>query len=178
MSDSPKRYWMSVVDRDVDAGRVRLDPASRELENGDPDFLTTRRSFLKAAGFTFAGAVASSCARAPEVDALPYVQQPEGIIPGRPVSYATTCGACEARCGLLVTDRDGRPVKIEGNPDHPFSGGSTCAVGQASILGLYDSLRLTGPTKGGRRMTWAGVDMEIAAALAQIKQQGKAVRVL
>src|SRR5713101_7999641 len=172
MSDSPKRYWMSVVDRDLPAS------ACREAENGDPDFTTTRRSFLKAAGFTFAGAVASSCTRAPEMEAIPYVQAPEGIIPGRPVFYATTCGACEARCGLLVTDRDGRPVKIEGNPDHPFSGGSTCAVGQASILGLYDSLRLTGPTKGGRRMTWAGVDMEIAAALAQIKQQGKAVRVL
>src|SRR5438094_4378207 len=151
MSDSPKRYWMSVVERDLSVGRGPLDPvsrlsvgrglsdpASREAENGDPDFTTTRRSFLKAAGFTFAGAVASSCARAPEVDALPYVQQPEGILPGRPVSYATTCGACDAGCGLLVTNRDGRPIKIEGNPDHPFSGGATCAVGQASILGLYD----------------------------------------
>ena len=169
---------MSVVDRDATVGRVLLDSASRELENGDPDFTTTRRSFLKAAGFTFAGAVASSCARAPEVDAIPYVQQPEGIIPGRPVSYATTCGACEARCGLLVTNRDGRPVKIEGNPDHPFSGGSTCAVGQASILGLYDSQRLAYPVKAGQRATWADVDMEIATTLAQIKQDGRAVRIL
>ncbi len=172
MPESPKRYWMSVVERD-------LPPAvSREAENGDPDVTTTRRSFLKAAGFTFAGAVASSCARAPEVDAIPYVQQPEGILPGRPVFYATTCGACEARCGLLVTDRDGRPVKIEGNPDHPFSGGSTCAVGQASILGLYDSQRLAYPTKAGQRATWVDVDMEIAAALARIKQEGRAVRIL
>src|ERR1051325_3719387 len=117
----PKRYWMSVVDRDGP------DAACREAENGDPDFVTTRRSFLKAAGFTFGGRVGSSCSRAPEVNAIPYVRQPEGFIPGRPVFYATTCGACEARCGLLVTDRDGRPVKIEGNPDHPFSGGATCA---------------------------------------------------
>ena len=172
MSESPKRYWMSVVERDLPAA------ASREAENGDPDFTTTRRSFLKAAGFTFAGAVASSCARAPEVDAIPYVQQPEGILPGRPVFYATTCGACEARCGLLVTNHDGRPVKIEGNPDHPFSGGSTCAVGQASILGLYDSLRLAYPTKAGQRATWADVDMEIAATLARIKQEGRTVRIL
>ena len=172
MSESPKRYWMSVVERDLPAAECR------EVENGDPDFTTTRRSFLKAAGFTFAGAVASSACRAPEVDAIPYVQQPEGIIPGRPVLYATTCGACEARCGLLVTDRDGRPVKIEGNPDHPFSGGSTCAVGQASILGLYDSQRLTNPTKAGQRATWADVDMEIATTLARIKQEGGAVRIL
>jgi Fe-S-cluster-containing dehydrogenase component/anaerobic selenocysteine-containing dehydrogenase len=161
---------MSVVERDL--------PAAREAENGDPDFTTTRRSFLKAAGFTFAGAVASSACRAPEVDAIPYVQQPEGVLPGRPLFYATTCGACEARCGLLVTNRDGRPVKIEGNPDHPFSGGSTCAVGQASILGLYDSMRLAYPTKAGQRATWADVDMEIATTLERIKQESRAVRIL
>src|SRR5713101_8191022 len=172
MSDSPKRYWMSVVDRDLPAS------ACREAENGDPDFTTTRRSFLKAAGFTFAGAVASSCTRAPEMEAIPYVQAPEGIIPGRPVFYTTTCGACEARCGLLVTDRDGRPVKIEGNPDHPFSGGSTCAVGQASILGLYDSLRLAYPTKAGQRAMWADVDREIATTLVRIKQESRAIRIL
>src|SRR2546430_17357728 len=102
MSDHPKRYWMSVVEHDG------LPSASRAAENGDPDFATTRRSFLKAAGFTFAGAVASSCGRAPEVEAIPYVQQPEGILPGRPVFYATTCGAFGSRCGLLVTNRAGR----------------------------------------------------------------------
>ena len=133
---------MSVVERDSPA----VGPP--ELENGDPDFAPTRRSFLKAAGFTFGALAASSC-RAPEVDAIPYVEQPEGLVPGRPLFYATTCGACEARCGLLVTTRDGRPIKIEGNPDHPFSGGATCAVGQASILGLYDSQRLHVSDQGG-----------------------------
>src|SRR4051794_15576197 len=121
MSDSPKRYWMSVVQRDTP------ELVSRELENGNPELAPTRRSFLKAAGFSFGALAASSC-RAPEVDAIPYIEQPEGIVPGRPVSYATTCGGCEARCGLLVTNRDGRPVKIEGNPDHPLSGGATCAI--------------------------------------------------
>src|SRR5688572_1155445 len=171
MSETPKRYWMSVVERDS-PGIV-----PRELENGDPDFTPTRRSFLKAAGFSFGALAVSSC-RAPEVDAIPYVQQPEGIVPGRPVYYATTCGACEARCGLLVTTRDGRPLKIEGNPDHPLSGGATCAVGQASILGLYDSMRLAYPTKGGQQATWADVDGEIATTLARIKQEGRAVRIL
>jgi len=146
--------------------------------NGDPDFITTRRSFLKAAGFTFAGAVASSCSRAPAVSSIPYVQQPEELIPGQAVLYGSTCDACEARCGLLVTTRDGRPTKIEGNPDHPLSSGSTCAVGQASILGLYDSLRLQYPIWRGQRSTWAGVDKEIAAALDQIRQRGGAVRLL
>ena len=146
--------------------------------NGDPDFVTTRRSFLKAAGFSFAGALAASCSRAPESGALPFVEQPEGMIPGRPLSYASTCGACEARCGVLVTTRDGRPVKIEGNPDHALSGGSTCAVGQASLLGLYDGMRLQYPTRGGQRSTWEAVDAEIVAALARLRQDGGALRVL
>ena len=70
--------------------------------NGDPDFNTTRRSFLKAAGFTFAGALAAGCSRAPDVSSIPYMQQPEETIPGRSVLYGSTCNACEARCGLLV----------------------------------------------------------------------------
>ena len=99
-------------------------------------------------------------------------------MPGRPWLYASTCGACEARCGLLVTTRDGRPVKLEGNPDHPLSSGATCAVGQASLLGLYDSLRLAYPTRRGQRSTWADVDNEIAGALGRIRRDGGAVRIL
>src|SRR6185295_13897590 len=124
MSETPKRYWMSLVERD-----------SPEQVNGDPDFVTSRRSFLKAAGFSFA-AVASGCSRTPASTARPYVSHPEGLVPGRPVLYASTCGGCLAGCGVLVTTRDGRPLKIEGNPEHPLSGGATCAVGQASLLGL------------------------------------------
>ena len=168
----PKRYWMNLVERDP----VHL--ADGKEVNGDPDFVTTRRDFLKAAGFSFAGAVAASCSRGPAVAALPYVVQPDGLVPGRPVLYASTCGACEARCGVLVTTRDGRPLKIEGNPDHPFSGGSTCAVGQASILGLYDSQRLSYPIRRGQRSTWAEVDREIREALGRIREDGGAVRLL
>jgi molybdopterin-containing oxidoreductase family iron-sulfur binding subunit len=171
MAESPKRYWMSVVGRDAPGS------AAQPVENGDPDFVTTRRSFLKAAGFTFAGAIASGC-RAPEIDAIPFVEQPEGVVPGRPLFYATTCGGCEARCGLLVTTRDGRPLKIEGNPDHPLSGGATCAVGQASLLGLYDSMRLQYPIREGQRATWADVDMEITGTLERIRMEGRPVRVL
>jgi Fe-S-cluster-containing dehydrogenase component len=172
MSENPKHYWRSPVEHDVPFGV----PASEV--NGDPDFITTRRSFLKAAGFSFIGAVAASCSRAPAPSAIPYLQQPEEYIPGRPALFASTCNACEARCGLLVTTRDGRPLKIEGNPDHPLSGGATCATGQASVLGLYDSQRLQYPTRSSQRSTWADVDKEIAASLDRIRQQGGAVRLL
>ena len=133
---------MNLVERDAPSEVSQLE----FVEKPRLDATASRRTFLTAAGFSFAGLLSSNCGREPVMSAIPYLRQPEGVTPGRPMLYASTCGACEARCGVLVTTRDGRPVKIEGNPDHPFSGGSTCAIGQASILGLYDSLRLAYPT--------------------------------
>jgi molybdopterin-containing oxidoreductase family iron-sulfur binding subunit len=163
---------MSVAERNP-PGAVYSDQV-----NGDPDVVTTRRSFLKAAGFSFAGAVAAGCSRGPASTAVPYATQPEGIVPGRPVVYASTCGGCDAGCGVLVTTRDGRPLKVEGNPDHPLSRGATCAVGQASLLGLYDSQRLRSPMRRGQRTTWEEVDKEIVAAFDRLRMDGGAVRVL
>jgi molybdopterin-containing oxidoreductase family iron-sulfur binding subunit len=168
---SPKRYWMTLVERDA--------PASVQ-----PEFSThpktedsaTRRTFLKAAGFSFTGLLAGACRPAPQ-HAVPHVVLPE-LTPGRGYSYASTCGACEAGCGLLVTTHDGRPTKIEGNPDHPLSAGAVCAVGQASVLGLYDGQRLANPLKGGTRASWADVDTEINSRLAAARQNGGAIRLL
>src|SRR5690242_5763466 len=108
-------------------------------EHETSDAHVSRRSFLKLAGFAFAGTVAAGCQRAPVQHAIPPLTEPEGIIPGRSVTYATTCDACTAGCGVLAKVRDGRPIKLEGDPNHPLSRGGLCAVGQASILGLYDS---------------------------------------
>jgi Fe-S-cluster-containing dehydrogenase component len=173
MSENPKRYWRSPAEHDAPFAVPAMDEV-----NGDPDYITTRRSFLKAAGFSFLGALAASCSRAPAPGAVPFLQQPEEFIPGRPIIYASTCDACEARCGLLVTTRDGRPLKVEGNPLHPLSSGATCAAGQASVLGFYDGQRLQYPTKSGQRSTWADVDKEITASFDRIRQQGGAVRLL
>src|SRR4029079_19653184 len=131
--------------------------------------------FLKAAGFAFTGAVLSGCQRTPTRMALPQVVQPPEQTPGRPLYYATTCGGCNAGCRVLAKTMDGRPIKLEGNPDHPLSRGGLCAVGQASILGLYDRLRLQHPLKNGEKTTWTVVDEEIRAQLEEIRRQGKAV---
>ena len=101
----------------------------------------SRRDFLKAAGFTFAGALLAGCQRAPEQEAIPPLSQPEDIIAGQARYYASTCGACPAGCGMLVKSYDGRPIKLEGNPEHPLAKGGLCAAGQASLLGPYDRLR-------------------------------------
>jgi molybdopterin-containing oxidoreductase family iron-sulfur binding subunit len=137
----------------------------------------SRRDFLKAAGFTFAIATAAGCSRAPLQKAIPLLNQPEEIIPGRSLYYATTCGGCSAGCGVLAKVRDGRPIKLEGNPQHQLSQGGLCAAGQASILGLYDSQRLTTPLKAGSATSWESVDREILAKLEALRSGG-AVRFL
>ena len=82
---------------------------------------------------------------------FPLPSQPEGLVPGRTQSYASTCAGCPAGCGLLVGVRDGRPLKMEGMPEHPLSRGGLCAIGQALPLGLYDSHRLAHPLADGTR---------------------------
>lgn len=138
----------------------------------------SRRTFLKVAGFAFTGAMVGGCQRAPVQYAIPPLAEPEGVVPGRPVVYATTCDACPAGCGMLAKTHDGRPIKLEGDPNHPLSRGGLCAAGQASILGLYDRQRLQYPLRNGERSTWEAVDREIRDRLANVRRQGKAVRLL
>ena len=158
-----KQYW-----RNLD------EPEHRSESDDAPGIDHSRREFLMAAGFAFAGAALTGCSRAPAEKAMPYLIQPEELVAGRSQYYASTCAGCTAGCGLLVKVRDGRPIKLEGNPEQAISRGATCAVGQASILGLYDSLRLKQPLAGGKPSTWAEVDGAIQSRL----QPGTAVRYL
>jgi len=137
-----------------------------------------RRSFLKAAGFTFAGAMLAGCDRRTAEKAIPYLVKPEEVTPGTATWYASTCGGCEAACGILIKNRDGRPIKIEGNPDHPLSGGGLCATGQAMVLSLYDSHRLRKPLLRGAEATWDAVDAAVTGHLAKTIREGRAVRVM
>ncbi len=157
------------------AGEVPAEPEGASPEEGRG---VSRREFLAAAGFTLAGAVVAGCARAPVEKAIPYLVQPEHIVPGRAYHYASTCGGCASSCGVVVKNRDGRPIKVEGNAEHPLSRGGLCAVGQATVLGLYDSHRLASPLAGGRETTWAAVDRAVGERLAAIRAEGGAVRFL
>ncbi len=165
-----KTYWKSLAERD---GCLNANEADAHQAGPAP---FSRRQFLEAAGFTLSLATLSGCGRAPEVTALPFVDQPEGMIPGRSQIYASTCAGCPAACGLLVGVRDGRPLKMEGMPDHPLSRGGLCAIGQAMPLGLYDSHRLTQPLASGKEASWEEVDAAIATKLGTIKDSGGAIR--
>ena len=97
-----------------------------------------RRGFLKLMGASLTLAGVTACTRQPAEAILPYVRQPEEIVPGKPLFYATAMPFAGMGMGLLVESHEGRPTKIEGNPDHPTSRGATDLFAQAAILNLYD----------------------------------------
>ncbi len=175
VNHDPKQYWRSPSEvGEVDA------PDENDLSAwGEPTpDCVRRRSFLKAVGFGVSGMALSGCESKPETKAIPLLVQPEGVTPGRPMHYATVCGSCTARCGMLAKCRDGRPIKLEGLPGHPVSDGGLCAIGQASLLGLYDKLRFQAPQHDAKPVTWDAVDDRVAAKLKAIADAGKTVCLL
>jgi Fe-S-cluster-containing dehydrogenase component len=184
MSDnSSKKYWKSLTRRSdgVIALPIAGDefPAVPEAQPGEEKSVAfRRRDFLAAAGFAFGSVTLTGCNRAPVEKAIPYLVAPEAIVPGRATYYASTCGACNAGCGLLVKNRDGRAIKLEGNAEHPISHGGLCAVGQASVLGLYDSHRLQHPLQDGKQTTWDAVDGAITRQFDAMRENGATVRLL
>jgi anaerobic selenocysteine-containing dehydrogenase/Fe-S-cluster-containing dehydrogenase component len=108
-------------------------------------FSLNRRSFLKLLGIGGASAALSGCSSDPVDKIIPYLIPPEESVPGIADWYATVCRECPAGCGLLVKLREGRPIKLEGNPLHPVNRGSLCMRGQTSIQGLYNPDRIREP---------------------------------
>jgi molybdopterin-containing oxidoreductase family iron-sulfur binding subunit len=141
VDDGHGGWWRTLDER---AG----DPAFRErLRNEFPTLLpdldsladpVARRHFLKLMGASLALAGLTACTRQPAEKIVPYVRQPEEIVPGRPLYFATAMTLGGVATGLLVESHEGRPTKIEGNPLHPGSLGATDIFAQAAILDLYD----------------------------------------
>jgi len=107
--------------------------------------LANRREFIKTIAGGTAALTTAACTGVDPGDVVPYLVPPDDIVVGEAVSYATLCRECPAGCGVLATVRDGRAVKVEGNPDHPVNRGKLCARGQAAVQGTYDADRLRGP---------------------------------
>lgn len=153
-----------------------------EAEKPDPQAsplrAIDRRDFLKLTGFSLGGVLLAGCQQAKMEKAIPFLVKPEEVTPGLSTWYATMCGGCSAGCGVMGKTRDGRPIKLEGMPDHPVSQGGLCAVGQAHLLGLYDSQRMLEPHVNGRTSAWEEIDASIMKQLDVIRSTGGAVRVL
>lgn len=104
----------------------------------------TRREFLKGLGAAVGGLGLSA---AGYERLVPYIHQPDNIVPGESTWYATSCRECPAGCGMVVRNLQSRVVKCEGNPLHPINKGALCARGQAALQGLYDPDRIKGPMR-------------------------------
>jgi molybdopterin-containing oxidoreductase family iron-sulfur binding subunit len=165
-SKTGKQYWRTLEELAGDPEFEEL--LHREFPRQAPsewDDGVDRRDFLKlmAASLAFAGL--SGCGRTPEQYVVPYVKQPDGLTVGKPQFYATAMPFGADAIGLLVESHEGRPTKIEGNPDHPSSLGATNVFAQASVLNLYDPDRAQTVTKYGEIQTWS-LFVESAQALA------------
>lgn len=130
----------------------------------------TRRDFLKIVGAS-AGVAVTGCGQDLPEKIIPYVIQPEEVIPGIASWYAGNCEACEAGCGVVVKTREGRAIKIEGNKSHPINRGGLCAIGQSSIQAHYDPDRVREPLQrveggGFKAITWEQAIGVVATALS------------
>jgi MoCo/4Fe-4S cofactor protein with predicted Tat translocation signal len=143
--------------------------------DGDID----RREMLKVMAASLALAGLSGCSSEPDESALPYVEAPEFVVPGRPKWYATAVTLSGHALPALGKTHVGRPVKLEGNPGHPATQGATDHFLQASLLGLYDPDRSQSPRYLGQPETWTGFDTAMAARVAELdRRRGEGFRLL
>ena len=182
-----KKYWKSELELSSNS------PVMEDLQNNEfvdqlpmNNFLsdkqglgnsnTNRRDFLKYLGFSTAAATLASC-EGPVNRSIPYVLQPERIIPGIANYYATTISDGFDFANVLVKTREGRPIKIENNTKANFRCSANARV-HASVLSMYDSMRLKGPLKNGVETNWEDLDGEIVSQLKSMKANNEKIALL
>ncbi len=157
-------YWRSLAELFGSAG-MRED-ALREFPPGvdEPPDGMSRRAFVKLLGASAALAGLAACTRAPAEKILPYGRETPELTPGIPLHYATSMVIGGYATGLLVESHEGRPTKVEGNPEHPASLGAAGVLQQASVLQLYDPYRARNAREGSTPRRWS----DVAASLASL----------
>ncbi len=172
-------YWRSLEEL---AGSDEFKEAlHREFPKGASEWVNSvsRRGFLKVMGASLGLAGMTGCVRLPLEPIVPYVRQPENVIPGRPMYYATASTLGGYASPLLVESHLGRPTKIEGNDQHPASLGGTDIFAQASLLGLYDPDRSQTVMSMGDVRSWQSFLGAIRGPLSSQKAlQGAGIRIL
>lgn len=182
-TDNKKEFWKSLEDYNSDPEIQKL-KQNEFLEGVTDDFDSlklsgiSRRKFLALLSASAALTATACTDYRDKGEIIPYNKRPEEVLPGVPNFYASTCTGCESNCGILVKTREGRPIKIDGNPDHPINKGKICAKGQASILGLYDPERLTDPTINKSKVDWKKVDDEIISVLNAARNNSKEIAIV
>lgn len=175
-----ERYWQSLSELaetpEFQASLKREFPSSQDLfmDSG------SRRSFLKVMGASLALSGLTACrVQKPRELILPYVNHPEGQVIGKPMFYASAMPFAGYAYPVLVESHEGRPTKIEGNPDHPSTLGAATAFMQASILGMYDPDRAQSVTNFGRLRTWNDAVAELIRVSANERlTKGRGLRIV
>ena len=185
---SNKKYWKSVEELNPNHSSAVETLKQKEFTEeipvdeflGDKETLeassTTRRDFLKYVGFSTAAASLAAC-EGPVIKSIPYVVQPEQIIPGVANYYATAIANGYDFASVLIKTREGRPIKVESNSLAKANGGINARV-QASVLDLYDNQRVVGPQKDGQAISWGELTAEVAQKLESLKGTDKSIVLL
>src|SRR3954468_9304906 len=180
--DSNKKYWK---------GLEELNNAPEFVEKNKHEFAepipiedalsgegllgkTPRRDFLKAVGFGVGAVTLAACQKVPVHKSIPYLIKPEEVTPGVANYYTSTYDGQ----AILVKTREGRPIKVEGNPKDIIGKGGLSAQAQASVLDLYDVTRLKGPMHNGNDTEWNDIDAFVKSELAAIAAEGKQIRLV
>lgn len=174
LSQNGKEYWRS-VEEFVDApefGEFIAREYPHEIETWDNSL--SRRNFVKVMGASLALAGLSGCVIQPPEKIVPYVNPVEGMLPGKARFFATAMSIGGVATGLLAKSYEGRPVKVEGNPDHPGSRGATDVLAQASVLGMYDPDRSQQINYRGAPKSWESFVTEFRSAVEQNRRDGGA----
>jgi Fe-S-cluster-containing dehydrogenase component/anaerobic selenocysteine-containing dehydrogenase len=187
-TESGSRYWKSLTQyyHSADSDEAKAHEFMQGVtDDFSPSELSgmSRKQFLALLSASAAFAAAGCTNYRDKGEIVPYNKKPEEITLGRANYYASTCTACEHACGILIKTREGRPIKVDGNPEHPVSKGKICAKGQASILNLYDPERLREPMQkfagmGFGKATWNQADNAVMSALLSAAQNGKEIAVI
>jgi anaerobic selenocysteine-containing dehydrogenase/Fe-S-cluster-containing dehydrogenase component len=137
-----------------------------------------RRDFLKILGVTTAATAVTGCSSDHVRKLIPYVTNPDNTVPGVSNYFASTCRECATSCGILVETRDGRALKVEGNPNTDLNRGALCAKGQSALQGLYNPDRFRQPMarKNGKLVpiTWDEALQTLATRLGEARSKGQA----
>jgi MoCo/4Fe-4S cofactor protein with predicted Tat translocation signal len=181
-----EKYWRSIeeienqpaLEEKTQAEEVHNGEVLEMLEGLPFKASASRRDFLKILTYSVGSAALLAACKRPVQNAIPFLVQPENIIPGTSTYYASTFYDGSEYCPILVKVRDGRPIKLEGNNLYKYTRGGTSPRVQASILSLYDNARIKGPIQKNKGITWESADKAIVAALQKVKTSGKEIVIL
>ena len=182
MREEQPHHWRSLEERD--ASPEALQAAHDELKpapltpTDSPVTGISRRNFLGLVGATAAVAATAACDKSGKAFVVPYTKRPREVVPGVANFYASTFPEGTQSYSVLVKTREGRPIHITGNDEHPGLKGKTSPRAVADILRLYDPDRLRGPKLQGHSASWADAEKVLNTAIANAKQAGKAILLL